>query len=398
MKKVATFSGKEVLVIALACSVIFSVITWLVFTHIDKKQELSSNANDILDTYNDIVKHYYEEVDETELKNAAVSGMMDLLDEKYSLFLDEKYTSNFNNKLDGSYTGIGVTITKTKDGKFYIVDVIENSYADKGGLKIGDEILTINGEVLNKEDDLDKLGELIKEKNYVRLEIMRDNKLKIFDINIGDIVIPVVRSEVFYNDDHNLGYIYISSFTDNSALQFEAALSNLEKEKIQGLIIDLRGNTGGYLMEATNMASHFIIKGKKLLLLEGKKIKEAVLDETEESRQYPIVILVNQYSASASEILALALKESYGAFIVGTNTFGKGKVQQTETLRDDSMIKYTSALWYSPNGNNIDGVGIKPSIYVELSEKYYQELDNEHDNQLITGMNLLYNILSERTQ
>ena len=398
MKKVATFSGKEVLVIALACSVIFSVITWLVVTNVSKKQELSSNANDILNTYNDIVKHYYEEVDEVELKNAAVNGMMGLLDEKYSLFIDEKYTNNFNRKLDGSYTGIGVTITKTNKGKFYIVEVIQNSFADKGGLKVGDEILTINGEVLNENDDLDRLSGLIQESDNVRLEIMRNKELKIYDIHIGDVVIPVVKSEVFYNDDYNLGYIYISSFTDNSASQFDAALTQIEEENIQGLIIDLRGNTGGYLMEATDMASHFIIKGKTLLLLEGKKIKEKVLDETEESRKYPIVVLVNEYSASASEILALALKESYGAYIVGTKTFGKGKVQQTDTLSDDSMIKYTSALWYSPNGNNIDGVGIRPCIYVQLSQKYYEEMNNEHDNQLVTGMNLIYNILSERAQ
>ena len=396
MKKVTIFSGREVLLIAISVAVIVGSITWFIAGLVSSKKELSNNAKDILNTYNDIVDNYYEEVDENELKNAAVNGMMDLLDEKYSIFLDDKYSNDFSTKLDGSYKGMGITIIKAANDKFLIFNVIKDSFADKAGLKIGDEILTINGVVLDPEMEVDEVGNLTKDVKYVRLEVMRNKELKIFDVNIGDVIIPVVSSEVFYNDDYNLGYIELSSFTDNSSMQFNSALAAIEKENIQGLIIDLRGNSGGYLLEATNIASKFLIKGKKIVQLGTKTKKEIIYDETNESREYPIVILTNQYSASASEVLALALKEEYGAFIVGTKTFGKGRVQQMDKLSDDSMIKYTSALWYSPKGYNIDGIGIKPSIYVELNKKAYQNIEHNNDNQLVTGMNLIYNILSSR--
>ncbi len=394
MKKVTIFSGREVLIIAIVCAVFFSAITYFITTRVINKKELSRNAKDILDTYNEIVNNYYEDVDENELKNAAVNGMMDLLDEKYSVFLDDP--NAFNRRLDGSYKGMGISIIKSSNGKFLIFNVIKDSFADKAGLKVADEILAVNGKVLDETVNVEDITEYIKDDKNVRMEIMRNKELKIFDVNIGNVIIPVVNSEVFINDDYNIGYIELTSFTDNSSMQFNSALASIEKENISGLIIDLRGNSGGYLLEATNIASKFIIKGKTIVQLGTKKKKEKILDETDESRNYPIVVLVNQYSASASEVLALALKENYGAYIVGTKTFGKGRVQQTDKLSDDSMIKYTSALWYSPKGNNIDGKGIKPSIYVELNKKDYKDDEHNNDNQLVTGINLIYNILCNR--
>ena len=398
MKKITSFSGKEVLFIAIVCSLFFSAITWYLVDTYNTKKELSNNAKDILNTYNDIVKNYYEEVDENELKNAAVNGMISLLDEKYSIFINDHNSELISSKLDGSYKGIGITMVKSKNNKFYVYSVVPNSYADKSGLKVGDEVLTINGNVLSEKDELEDIVNLIKESKFVRFEVERKGELKIFDVDVGDVVIPVVGSEVFLNDNYNIGYIGISSFTEHAYEQFVTNLISIEKEDIKGLIIDLRGNSGGYLIEATKIASKFIIKGKPLVSLEGKESKDTIYDETDEYRTYPIVILVNEYSASASEILALALRDNYGAILVGTTTYGKGKVQQTEKLSDDSMIKYTSAYWYSPNGINIDGKGIKPGITIELEPDYYKSLESKDDNQLRSGMNVIYNILSRRSR
>ena len=181
------------------------------------------------------------------------------------------------------------------------------------------------------------------------------------------------------------------SFTMNSGDQFKNELEVLEHQGIDSLIIDLRDNTGGYLSAAESIASLFLKKGKKIYSLEGKNMNETGIDQTEERRTYPVVVLVNEYTASASEVLALALKESYGATIIGTKTYGKGKVQVTSTLSNDEMLKYTAAKWYSPNGNNIDGKGITPGIYVEQNISFILNGEGAVDAQLDRAREFLVN-------
>ena len=159
--------------------------------------------------------------------------------------------------------------------------------------------------------------------------------------------------------------ISISVFASNTTKQFKKELNKLEKEKIDSLIIDLRDNTGGYLSSATEIASMFLPKNKIIYQLSSKGIKEPILDETKEKRTYPIVVLINETSASASEILTSALKESYKATIVGVKSYGKGTVQKAYNLKDGTMYKYTIQKWLTPKGTSIDNVGISPDIEVE---------------------------------
>ena len=163
-----------------------------------------------------------------------------------------------------------------------------------------------------------------------------------------------------------LGYIYISTFSDTIYDQFRDALNKLEGEGIDNLIIDVRNNTGGYLSETTNIASIFLEKGKVIYSLESKKSKDTYKDETDEKKNYKVVVIINEASASASEILTASLKDSYNATVVGKKSFGKGKVQQTAKLKGGTMYKYTSAKWLRPNGECIDGKGIVPDHEVDL--------------------------------
>ena len=177
---------------------------------------------------------------------------------------------------------------------------------------------------------------------------------------------PALSYSVEEFNNKKLGYIQIQTFSQTLAEQVKQTLNKIEKDNISGLIIDLRGNGGGYLNAATDTASLFLEKGKVIYSLENKNSLDTTKDETDEKRSYPIVVLVNEGTASASEILAGALKDSYGATIVGKKSYGKGKVQQVKNLKDGSTVKYTTARWLRPNGECVDGVGIIPDYEIEI--------------------------------
>ena len=168
--------------------------------------------------------------------------------------------------------------------------------------------------------------------------------------------------------------MYVSKFNQTVYDQFVDALEKLEKDNIDGLVIDLRDNTGGYLAAATKMAKLFLENGKVIYSLNEKNGSTVSKDDTDEARTYPVYVLVNGNTASASEILAAALRDSYGAKLVGSTTYGKGKVQKTSTLSDGTMYKYTSAKWLTPNGLCIDEVGLKPDIEIDASADYTKDL------------------------
>ena len=171
--------------------------------------------------------------------------------------------------------------------------------------------------------------------------------------------------------------------------QFKDKLEKLEDEGIDSLIIDVRDNNGGYLSSVTDIASYLLPRGKKIYQIQKNDDREVTKDKTLAKREYPIAILVNGNSASASEILAGVIKESYGGFVVGTKTYGKGTIQQVKKLSDGSMIKYTVENWLTPDGNWIDGVGIEPTDYVELSEEYINNPIEDNDNQLKKALELV---------
>jgi carboxyl-terminal processing protease len=218
------------------------------------------------------------------------------------------------------------------------------------------------------------------------MSVLRDTQTLSFDLERQTLYVPAITSKTYEQNNKKVGYIFISKFSDTVYEQFKKELTKLEDTKIDSLVIDVRNDTGGYLTGATKIAELFLKKGKVIYSLQSKTKKETTKDETEDSRDYKVYVLINHGSASASEILAAALKYSYGSTLMGITTYGKGKVQQTSSLSDGSMFKYTSAKWLTPNGDCIDGVGLKPDIEVVQNDAYTDNPTEENDTQLQTAL------------
>lgn len=353
---------------------------------------LSKDLNKFVDAYQTILKNYPDKLDTNKLVESAIEGMMSSIGDKYTTYNDVDGATTFNETVSGTYEGIGCLVTTTENG-IQIIEVFDDSPASKAGLKEKDIIKKIDGQDFSDKTSSD-MANYIKEsdKKEIKITIQRDSEEKEVKLKRQKLEVPTVTTKVYEKNNKKIGYIDISIFSSVTDKQFKEKLKELEKKDIDGLIIDVRDNNGGYLNVVTNITSSLLKKGDIIYKLEksNKKV-ETKKDTTKEKRTYPIAILVNAGSASASEILASAIKESYKGFVVGTNTYGKGTVQQTMNLEDGSMIKYTIENWLTPNGNWINEVGVTPTNVVELDEIYYQNPISENDNQLQEAINLVSN-------
>lgn len=383
------YSLKYVVVVAIFIAVVSSVITGFVFYNFQGELIGDKQLSDIINTYEKIKKEYYETIDNDDLATSAIDGMMSFLEEKYSVYMDNEDTEYLNDKLKGNYEGVGISIIKKTTGEIIILNVYDNTPAEKVGLKANDVLVEVNGKKITEEISADEIVNMIKEQKDVHIKVKRDDKELEFDLEKKVVDYPVVGSQIFKKDNTTIGYLELTSFNASADKQVSQTLKKLEDEGIDSLIIDLRGNTGGYLSMANSIANMFLKKGKVIYSLEGKTTRNTVVDTTDEERSYDIVVLMDSATASASEILAAALKESYGAILVGTKSYGKGKVQQTSTLSDDTMIKYTTAKWFTPSGDNVDGVGITPGIEVYLTKDYLNNPIQENDLQLAKALEIL---------
>lgn len=348
------------------------------------------DTSELTRVYNLIINKYYGEVDKKELTSAAIKGMMNYLSDDYSMYFTEDEKNDFNERLNGVYTGLGVEITNDASNNAMIVTVFDNSSAKDANLKPGDIIAKINGEDvlgLGKEEVVKK----IKGKNNYsfNMSVLRDNNLIDVKVVTKSITLSSVTSSVIEKDNEKIGYIYISIFALNTYDQFKEQLEELEKMKITSLIIDVRSNTGGHLTSVTSILDLFLNKTDVLYQIKSKdKIKKVYGTETS-TRKYPIVVLTNELSASASEILASALKEAYGAKTVGIKTFGKGTMQNMLDLENGGMIKVTTEEWLTSKGNKINKEGVPVDYEVKLDEKYASNPSEETDNQLQKAIEVL---------
>lgn len=373
-----------IVITAIASCVLTGVILNVQFRKMNPSYniDLSSNENikEFLDVYSEVVNNYYEEIDEKGMIAAGIDGMMKFLGDNYSIYMNSKAADSLNESLENSYEGIGVVSSYNVVYKVY-----EGTPAYEAGIKENDVIIKVNGVDIS-EENFEQISILIQNNDDVNeIVVKRGEEELTFKVKKATVSVPVVSSRVIEFDKTKIGYISLSSFSTHSHDEFAEALIDLEKNDIESLIIDLRDNTGGYLTSARNIASIFLEKGKVIYSLENKDKTETVKDETNESRKYKIVVLVNGSTASASEVVTAALKDSYGATIVGKKTFGKGKVQNTSSYGNGSMIKYTSAKWLRPNGECIDEVGIEPDYDINL--EYSGNL--VYDKQLDKAIELL---------
>ena len=332
------------------------------------------NIKELLDVYSEVITNYYQEVDKKGMVEAGINGMLKFLGDNYSIYMNSSAAEDLNETLENTYEGIGIVTTNN-----VVYHVYDNTPASKAGIKEDDVIIKVNGVDIS-EENFEQISVLVQNNDGTNeIVVKRDDKELTFNVEKATVTVPVVSSRIIDMDKKKIGYISLSSFSSHATEEFTTDLAKLEEDDIDSLIIDLRGNTGGYLNQAKSIASIFLEKGKIIYSLENKDKTELVKDETSEKRKYKVVILVNGSTASASEVLTAALKDSYGATIVGKKTFGKGKVQNTNNYGDGSMLKYTTAKWLRPNGDCIDEEGIKPDYEVDLEYKgnliYDKQLD-----------------------
>ena len=322
----------EILIIVVATALVSCVFTGLILNHqfrkninyIDTELIADDNVQEFLEIYSEIVNNFYEEVDEDAMIGAALDGMLKFLEDNYSIFLNKNDSDSLSESLEGAYEGIGIVAIGN-----VVYQVYENSPAEKAGLLANDEIIKINGTEINLENH-ELITELLDKDGENTIVVKRDKETLTFKVEVAKVNIPSVSSTIIKNEEKNtkIGYLQLASFSAHSYEEVVEALEELEEdEEITSLIIDLRDNTGGYLTVATDISSLFLEKGSVIYSLENKDEKNEYKDETKEKREYKIVVLVNSNTASAAEILAAALHDSYGATIVGKTTFGKGKVQ-----------------------------------------------------------------------
>ena len=377
------FSVREVLVI----TILAIVFGWFMGSVVTNKTDDINDSSDIKNfrnVYNHIVSNYYKKVDKTKLIEASIDGMLKYLDDPYTTYMTKKETASFNQIMSGEYKGIGVSIVKYND-EIIILGVFKGSPASKAGFKVGDVILEIDGTSM-KEKESEDVIKMIKDKKEVKIKIKRKDEEKTINVKPTKVEIPSVASKLLEKNDKKVGYIEISIFASNTSNQFKKELEKFEKKKIDTYIIDLRGNSGGYLSEAVSILSQFMDKTKVIYQIKTNEKTVKYYSEGKKDKKYKVSVLIDENSASASEIVAAAFKESYNADIVGKKTYGKGTVQQAVKLEGGASMKYTIESWLTPSGTFINKNGIDPTIEVELDQEYLDDPSIENDNQLQTAL------------
>lgn len=335
-------------------------------------------------------KSYYKELDEEKLIEGAIKGMFDSIGDPYTQYLDEKEFGDLMTRTQGTYGGIGIIVTPGDDGYVTVVSPIEDTPGERAGLITGDKIISVNGETISG-DKLDYAVSLMKGEpgSEIKLSILREGRKETFDVNIKreEIRLKSVRSEVMEND---IGYVRISMFDEQTTVDFKQHVEELKKKKVKGIVLDLRNNPGGLLDKCVEIADYLL--GEQVIVYTEDRDGTRKTEKSDKKElELPLTVLVNKGSASASEILAGAIKDGKKGKIIGTTTFGKGLVQQIKPLSDGTGFKFTISEYFTPNGINIHGTGIEPDIIVELPEELKNEsnIEGTKDIQLKKAIEVL---------
>lgn len=350
------------------------------------------NIETLLQTYRELIdKYYLGEVNEENLKEGAVRGYIEGLGDPYTEYISKEEMEEYMQDTLGNYVGIGIYMTtNTKNGHIVVLATMKGSPAENAGLKPGDEIIRVDGEDCTTKNSTEVSNKIKGEEGTtVKLEILRDNQTLTFEVKRENIKVNPVEGKVV-ND--NIGYIKFTSFDETTAEDFKTTYEQLASQNIQSLIIDLRNNGGGLVDQAVDIADYFLEKGQVVIYEVDKNgNEEAEMSENDPIINIPVVILTNENTASASEILAGSLKDYGKATIVGTTTYGKGVIQQILSFKDGSGLKITTEEYQTPNHNKINKIGIEPDEVVELPDTVENELDvpEDQDTQLQKAIEIL---------
>jgi carboxyl-terminal processing protease len=388
---------KVIMLVALTAIVTFLLTAIFMYKKFDNvystvggNSALSSNVSTtseksllkVLQEFKTILQNQYiGDIDEEKMAEGAIKGYIEGLGDPYTEYLTVEEMKELTEETDGKYVGIGVYVANnSSDNTILVVGVMNGSPALEAGMQAGDIITKID-ETEYKGEELSKATSVLKgeEGTEVKVIVLRDGKEIELTITRKTISVEHVASEML---DNQIGYIQIDAFDDGVAEAFEEKYNQLKEQGIKGLIVDLRSNGGGVVDEATDIASMFTEKGKTVLITKSKTEKE---EDTKSNRDpivkdIPVVVLVNEGTASASEILAGALKDNYGAKIVGKKTYGKGVIQTVYRLTDGSGLKITTDEYFTPNHTSINKVGIEPDVEVDLTKDSNGRYETSKDN------------------
>lgn len=360
---------------------------------------IGKNTNDKLEKIEDLIdKNFYFEDDDQAKQDGIIKGYLEGLDDPYSVYYTQEEYASFMEDTEGEYVGVGVQVSQDADTKTITVVRVFEGPAKEAGIEADDIITEVNGEDISSQD-IDTVVDKIRgvEGTEVTITVYRsaDGEDHEFTMQRRKVENPTVEYKMLAD---NIGYIEVSSFYEVTAQQYIAAVEDLNAQGMEGLIVDLRGNGGGLLDVAVDMLDYMLPAGK-IVYTEDKdgNVTSEYNSTDDEQFTKPLAILVNGYSASASEIFAGAIKDYGIGTLVGTNTFGKGIVQRIFPLDDGSAIKLTTAKYFTPNGNDIHKVGIKPDVEVELDVDAYRESDGEKDNQLQAAVDNILEKLGKKT-
>ena len=391
---------KIIMIVAIAVFITFmvtsiSLYTYFVNNPISITSKSSSSSKDIAGTlqkYKEIIdKYYLGDVDEEKLKEGAIKGYIEGLGDPYTEYISADEMEDYLSDTMGNFVGIGIYMVKnTEKGKIQVLAPIKGSPAEKAGIQAGDLILTVDG-VDYSADEMTIASNKIKgeEGTTVTIEVLRGTETKKYELKREKVKVNQVEGKVLSN---NIGYINFTSFDETTADDFKAKFEELNKQGIKSLIIDLRNNGGGIVDQALQIADYVADKDSVLLYEVDKNNKETVKRaKTDPIINMPIMILTNENTASASEILAGALKDLGKAKTVGTTTYGKGVIQQILKLSDGSGLKVTIEEYQTPNRNKIHKIGIAPDEEVKLPDSVTNVLNvtESEDTQLQKAIEML---------
>ncbi len=381
------------LILAIVSVGLGSVVTFYALGGKNEVPQISYTSNKniqkFIDVYSEILDKYYFELDEKALIEGAIKGMLEKTGDPHTSYFDKDSTEDFNAHMEGTYYGFGSEITSDLEGNAYFYTVFPNTPVEKAGIKVGDIIRAVNDERVDGKETAD-ITQMMKcdgnTKKTISLTYERDKKEYTVKLTSEQITIPSVYHRVIESKGKKIGYIQITVFAANTAIQYIDALTALKKENVESLIVDVRDNSGGYLTTVDTILENTLPKGSIKYQIKSRDGIEKLVSKVGTSLNMPIVILQNVGSASGAEMLSIAYHDIYNAKIIGTTSYGKGTVQGVGVLSDGTMIKYTTKEWLSPNGVSIHEKGIETTIRVDLDKKYYETGKEEDDNQLQTAI------------
>lgn len=401
VEKKTGFNTIEVVLIAIL-ALAFGGVVGVVLAYTAKPLSIITNTDSPSDIqevekiYDNLLSKYYGEIDKQTLSDAAIKGMIEALNDPYSTYIDAENTDDFDEQIYGYYVGIGTEITLNDENQFEVTNIFENTPATDANIELHDIVVKVNNEDVSGKTVSD-IGKLIQGEIGTDVTLTLRRGEEEFDVTItrDRIDLISVTSQIFEKDDKRIGYIKVTNFASNTFNQFQTALNELEENDIESLIIDVRDNLGGQLEVATQIASLFLTKDKVVYQLNTNGIIQPIYSTGPGSFQKPITVLINGATASASEVLAIALQESADATVIGTTSYGKGTIQESYKLSTGATIKFTVQEWLSPNGNTVNEVGVKPDIEVSETENAGETDTVETDTVLQTAITIMQNNSSE---